>query len=70
MSMEIKRCLLTKTTNDSTFAIYPKSSADLIDVTETVNGESITYPLQTLLDKLKSYGTMHNNTFCDSKMYP
>ena len=61
--MEIKRCLLTKTTNDGDFAIYPKSSADLIDIDQNET-------VKSRLDDINNYGLKQNKLFTHSKMYP
>ena len=53
--MEIKRCLLTKTTNDSTFAIYPKTSADLVVLDQNTE--------EKLIDRLNNNGIWQNKTF-------
>lgn len=55
--MEIKRCLLTKTTNDSTFAIYPKTSADLVVLDQNTE--------EKLIDRLNNNGIWQNKTFYD-----
>lgn len=55
--MEIKRCLLTKTTNDGTFAIYPKTSADLVILDQNTE--------EKLIDRLNNNGIWQNKTFYD-----
>ena len=55
MPMEIKRCLLTKTTNDSTFAIYPKTSADLVILDQNTE--------EKLTDRLNNNAIWQNKTF-------
>ena len=62
MSMEIKRCLLTKTTNDYTFAIYPKTSADLVVLDQNTE--------EKLIDRLNNNGIWQNKTFYQGKMIP
>ena len=65
--MEIKRCLLTKTTNEnSTFAIYPKTSADLVDMGQ----EEDAITVKERFEQIEDDGIWDNKTFTYTKMYP